>query len=73
MLRIGQTRTLDVELAVGAISEQVEVKATTAPADRVSAEAATVIDSTQISELPNNGRDWASFTLLAPFAQDDGG
>src|SRR5207302_442785 len=47
--------------------------ATTAPADRVSAEAATVIDTTQISELPNNGRDWASFTLLAPFAQDDGG
>jgi hypothetical protein len=23
--------------------------------------------------LPNNGRDWASFTTLAPFAQDDGG
>ena len=23
--------------------------------------------------MPNNGRDWASFTLLAPFAQDDGG
>ena len=73
VLRIGQTRTLDVQLAVGAINEQIEVKATTAPADRVSAEAATVIDTNQISELPNNGRDWASFTLLAPFAQDDGG
>ena len=44
-----------------------------APTDRVSAEAATVIDENQISDLPNNGRDWASFTLLAPFAQDDGG
>ena len=73
VLRIGQTRTLDVQLAVGAINEQVDVKATMAPADRVSAEASTVIDSTQIEELPNNGRDWASFTLLAPFAQDDGG
>jgi hypothetical protein len=73
IVRVGQTRTLDVELAVGGVEEKVEVKATMAPADRVSAEAATVIDSSQIAELPNNGRDWASFTLLAPFAQDDGG
>jgi Carboxypeptidase regulatory-like domain/TonB dependent receptor len=73
VLRIGETRTLDVELSVGAINEHVEVEATLTPADRVSASASTVIDSTQIAELPNNGRDWASFTLLAPFAQDDGG
>jgi Carboxypeptidase regulatory-like domain len=73
ILRVGQTRTLDIELAVGAINEQIEVKASTAPADRSSAEASTVIDSEQITNLPNNGRDWASFTLLAPFAQDDGG
>ena len=73
MLRVGQTRTLDVALGVGTISEHVEVHASTGPADRSSAEAATVIDTVQITELPNNGRDWASFTLLAPFAQDDGG
>ena len=73
VLRVGQTRTLDVQLAVGAIDEKIEVKATAAPGERTSAEAATVIDRTQIAELPNNGRDWASFTLLAPFAQDDGG
>jgi hypothetical protein len=73
VVRVGQTRTLDVQLAVGAISEQIEVKASTGPADRSSAEAATVIDTDQIANLPNNGRDWASFTLLAPFAQDDGG
>src|SRR5579862_8640333 len=73
VLRVGQTHTLDVQLAVGAAGEQVDVKASTGPADRSSAEAATVIDTEQISELPNNGRDWASFTLLAPFAQDDGG
>src|SRR5215467_10507121 len=73
VLRVGQTRTLDVQLTVGAVNEEIEVNATIAPADRVSAEASTVIDTTQIGELPNNGRDWASFTLLAPFAQDDGG
>jgi hypothetical protein len=73
ILQVGQTRTLDVILGVGAINEQIEVKASTGPADRSSAEAATVIDTNQIANLPNNGRDWASFTLLAPFAQDDGG
>jgi len=73
ILLIGQTHTLDVQLLVGAPTEKVEVRATNAPADRSSAEAATVIDQTQIENLPNNGRDWASFTLLAPFAQDDGG
>jgi hypothetical protein len=73
VLRVGQTRTLDVQLAVGTIDEKVEVRASAAPGDRTSAEASTVIDTTQISQLPNNGRDWASFTLLAPFAQDDGG
>jgi len=72
-LRIGQTRTLDVELEVGGVTEKVEVNASTGPGERTSAEAATVIDSNQIANLPNNGRDWASFTLLAPFAQDDGG
>lgn len=71
-LLVGQTHTLDVQLAVGAVNEKVEVKAS-AVADRSSAEAATVIDTEQIENLPNNGRDWASFTLLAPFAQDDGG
>ena len=72
-LQVGQTRTLDVTLQVGAHAEKIVVSATTAPADRSSAEAGTVIRTDQIANLPNNGRDWASFTLLAPFAQDDGG
>jgi hypothetical protein len=73
ILEVGQTRTLDVTLEVGAIEEKVEIKADAAPSERSSAEAATVIRPDQILNLPNNGRDWASFTLLAPFAQDDGG
>jgi len=73
VLQVGQTRTLDVQMEVGAISEKVEIRASEAPADRSSAEASTVIGTDQILNLPNNGRDWASFTLLAPFAQDDGG
>lgn len=73
VLQIGQTRTLDAGLQVGANTEIVNVRAENVPADRSSAEAATVIGENQIENLPNNGRDWSSFTLLAPFAQDDGG
>src|SRR6266852_3513276 len=73
VVQVGQTRTLDIRLEVGALSERVDVNATAAPEERSSAEASTVIRTDQIANLPNNGRDWASFTLLAPFAQDDGG
>jgi hypothetical protein len=73
ILQVGETHTLDVRLQVGAIAEKIEVVATAAPVERSSAEASTVISEDQIMNLPNNGRDWASFTLLAPFAQDDGG
>lgn len=73
-LQVGETHTTDVALEVGAIDEHVEVKASTAePVQRSSAEASTVITSNQIENLPTNGRDWAELTLLAPFAQDDGG
>src|SRR5580698_3616117 len=72
-MEVGQTRTLDVQLDVGAVAEKVEVKATAAPAERSSAEASTVIRQDQIENLPDNGRDWTTLSLLAPFAQDDGG
>jgi hypothetical protein len=72
-LQVGQTRTLDINLPVGTTQEKIEVTASASPVDRSSAEASAVIGQDQIANLPNNGRDWASFTLLAPFAQDDGG
>jgi hypothetical protein len=73
VLDVGQTRTLDVNLDIGIASEKVDVVAETGPAERSSAEAATVIRTDQIANLPVNGRDWSALTLLAPFAQDDGG
>lgn len=73
VLQVGETHTLDIPLAVGQVSEKVEVTAEVGPAERTSAAAASVIDSNQIAALPVNGRDWSGLTLLAPFAQDDGG
>jgi hypothetical protein len=72
-LEVGQTHTLDVVLQIGDASEEVEVVAGLGPAERSSAEAAIVIHTNQIANLPVNGRDWSGLTLLAPFAQDDGG
>jgi carboxypeptidase family protein/TonB-dependent receptor-like protein len=72
-LLVGETHTLDVHLAIGKVSERVEVKASNEPAERSTAAAAAVIRDDQIENLPVNGRDWASLTVLAPFAQDDGG
>jgi hypothetical protein len=73
ILRVGETRTMDVRLEVGTIAEKIDVVATAAPVERSSAEASTVISTNEIANLPTNGRDWANLTLLAPFAQDDGG
>jgi hypothetical protein len=73
ILQVGQTRTLDVSLQIGEASEKVDVVAEAGPAERSSAEAALVIRPDQIANLPVNGRDWSGLTLLAPFAQDDGG
>jgi len=73
VLQVGQTRTLDVRLEIGEIAEKVEIKADAAPSERSSAEASAVINTNQIANLPVNGRDWTGLTLLAPFAQDDGG
>ncbi|MGB7023842.1 MAG: TonB-dependent receptor [Candidatus Acidiferrales bacterium] len=73
VLRVGETHTLDIQLSVGEVSEKVVVNAEAEPAERTLAAQSSVITSAQIAELPSNGRDWASFTMLAPFAQDDGG
>lgn len=72
VLLVGQTYTLDVQLAVGTINETMEVTATTLE-DRTSAEAGAVIRPDQIADLADNGRDWTTLSLLVPFAQDDGG
>ena len=73
ILLVGENHTLDVSLVVGDVTDKVVISADLGPAERTSAAAATVIDTTQIANLPVNGRDWSQLTLLAPFAQDDGG
>src|SRR5215469_11448998 len=73
VLVVGETHTLNVQLAVGQVTQKVEVNAQAEPAEQTSAAAAGVISTQQIADLPVNGRDWSGLDLLAPFAQDDGG
>ena len=73
ILRVGEDHTLDVGLELGAITERVEIQAQMNPAEHTSAADASVISNQEIANLPVNGRDWSNLTILAPFAQDDGG
>ncbi|MGH9937917.1 MAG: TonB-dependent receptor domain-containing protein [Blastocatellia bacterium] len=72
IVEIGQTRTLDVALEVGAVEQTVEVVESAPPLDRGSAVIGTVVQSQQIKELPLNGRNWAGLMLLAPGAINTG-
>ncbi len=65
---VGQPRTIDARLPVGAVSESVEVTATIETLNRTSAEVGGLIESQQIKEIPVSGRNWASLMMLAPGA-----
>lgn len=72
-LAVGQVRTLDLRLAVGAVSTQVEVAAEATPVDQSTAEIGTAIGDQQLKNIPINGRNWSSLMLLAPGATNTGG
>src|SRR5499433_2643511 len=67
-LSVGQPRTIDVRLEVGALTNTVQVTASVETLNRSSAEVGGTIESTQIKEIPISGRNWASLMLLAPGA-----
>jgi len=63
-LSVGQVSTLNVQLAIGGVTEKVLVTGdATLVATRQSSVTA-VVDQTQIRELPLNGRDFSQLTLL---------
>ena len=72
-VRVGETRTLDIVLGVGTQEQTIKVQAEAEPYERSTAESAIVIGTDQIENLPTNGRNWSTLTILAPWAQDDGG
>ena len=67
-LSVGQTRTVNVQLEVGAATTTVEVRASAQALESNNAEISTVIRTGQVEDIPLNGRDWATLMTLAPGA-----
>src|SRR5947199_823578 len=66
VLQVNQAARLDVELAVGQVTERVTVAADAALLETESASRGAVIDHTKMIELPLNGRDYNQLALLSP-------
>src|SRR6266853_3106625 len=69
---VGQNLGLDIALAVAGAATQVEVQSTAPIVDNTKTDVSQVINSTQILELPINGRRVDSFVLLSPAVVPDG-
>ncbi len=67
-LAVGQPRTLDARLEVGAVSETVQIVERVETLNRTSAEVGGLIEAEQIRDIPVSGRNWASLMLLVPGA-----
>jgi Carboxypeptidase regulatory-like domain/TonB dependent receptor len=68
---VGGTLNLNVALAVGVITQQVDVAAAAPAVDDVKTETSQVVGNEMINELPINGRRVDSFVLLTPAVTKD--
>ncbi len=71
-LGVGDSRVLDVTLQVAAADVSIVVSDELVPLERSSAVVGTVIGGQQISDIPVNGRHWATLMSLAPGAINTG-
>lgn len=65
-LLVGQTATIDVQMAPASVQESVTV---TGEAPLINVRSSTVganLDSKQLSEIPLSGRNWVDLVMLAP-------
>jgi hypothetical protein len=69
---VGETRTLDAKLEIGATTETVEVVATNADLQTMSATVGNTITGTPLDNLPGLGRDVSTFVTLQPGVAPDG-
>ena len=65
-LNVGAEVVVDFQLPLGAVAETLTVTAAAPLVNTTSASLGTVVDPTQIRELPLNGRNFEELVLLAP-------
>jgi Carboxypeptidase regulatory-like domain len=63
---VGAALVVDFTLMVGQTNQTVEVSATVTQVDTSSSQMSSLVNQTQMRELPLNGRDWEQLILLAP-------
>jgi len=73
ILHVNDSLTLDVKLAVGPLTQTVEVAANLNQVELTSAELSGTIEGDQITELPLNGRSFAELLTLVPGVAVEGG
>src|SRR5829696_8684462 len=66
VLAVADNREVDVELAPGALSETISVKAESTPVKTIGGDVSGVITGQQIRELPLNGRNFLQLATLMP-------
>jgi Carboxypeptidase regulatory-like domain len=65
-LTVGADLVIDLQLAVGQSTESVNVSGEITQVETTSAAVSSLVNQTQMRELPLNGRDWEQLILLAP-------
>jgi hypothetical protein len=66
VLQVNQSARFDVQLTIGAVTEEISVTAESPLLETETASRGSVIDQTKIVELPLNGRDYNQLALLSP-------
>jgi hypothetical protein len=69
---VGETRTFDIKLEIGAATETVEVVATNTELQTMNATVGNTITGVALSTLPGLGRDVSTFVTLQPGVAPDG-
>jgi hypothetical protein len=69
---VGESRTLDAKLEIGAATQVVEVTASNTELQTMNATIGNTVNSTTLSSLPGLGRDVASFVTMQPGVSPDG-
>src|SRR5258706_1150366 len=65
-LTVGASRTVNISLQVGQVSEHVDVTGTAPDVQLASSTMSAEVNSTTVRELPLNGRDWTALATLQP-------
>ncbi len=63
---VGQTTTINLQMATGGVAESLTVTAQAPLIETTTSSLGSSIDPRQVTELPSQGRNWMSLALLAP-------